>query len=82
MQTFNLYFVTDLQCVSDSWQNTIGSAAIAIVLAICTSTWKTQMKLVKNLPHLPWTSLFLYEKSDGNDPEVSTLFYLTYEVYA
>ena len=25
---------------------------------------------------------FLYEKSDGNDPEVSTLFYLTYEVYA
>ena len=25
---------------------------------------------------------FLYEKSDGNDSEVSTLFYLMYEVYA
>jgi len=74
-----------VQCVSNPWQNTIGSAAIAIMLAFCNlhpdlkdSDEAHQEFATFYLKHL----YFLYQESDGNDPGVSTLFYLTDEVYA
>ena len=68
-----------VQRVSDSWQNTIGTMAIAIVLAYCNSnpdlkdSDEARQKFAAfYLEHLR----FLYEKSDGNDPEVSNSFSL------
>ena len=74
-----------VQHVSNSLQNTIGSVSIAIVLAFYNlhlnlkdSDEACQEFATFYLEHLH----FLYENSDGNGSEVSTLFYLTDEVYA
>jgi len=48
---------------------------IMLASAICTSTWKTGWSH-QELPHTSNISVSCM-KSDGNDPEVSTLFYLT-----
>ena len=74
-----------MQRVSDSWRNTIGSAAIAIILAFCNSN--TDLKdsddnrkefaeyFLENLR-------FLYKKPDGDDPKVSTPFCSIVGVYS
>src|SRR5882724_6430197 len=77
LQTFNLYFVTD--CTTCIWllaKHYWLSCNLHLNLKDLDEA--CQEFATFYLEHLH----FLYEKSDGNDPEVSTLFYLTYEVYA
>lgn len=64
-----------MQRVSDSWRSTMGSTAIAIVLAFCDgnpalkdSDENRQEFAAEYLEQLR----FLYEKSDDNDAKVST----------
>jgi hypothetical protein len=65
-----------MQRVSDSWQNTIGSTAIAVVLAFCNanpnlknSNEDRQVFASEYLEDLH----FLYHKSDGDDVNVRTV---------
>lgn len=64
-----------MQRVSDSWRSTMGSTAIAVVLAFCNETAELkdsdadrQEFATQYLDDLR----FLYEKSDGDNPRVST----------
>ena len=69
-----------MQHVSDSWRNTIGSAAIAIILAYCNSNpeLKDSDDKWKKLADYYLENLrFLYKSSDSDNPKVSTLFYVT-----
>jgi hypothetical protein len=63
-----------MQRVSDSWRSTMGSTAIAIVLAYCNNTpsledsdKERQAFAVDELEKLR----FIYETSEGDDPKVS-----------
>ena len=65
-----------MQRVSDSWRSTMGSTAIAIVLAFCDgnpdlkdSDENRQEFAAEYLEELR----FLYQKSDGNDVKVSSI---------
>ena len=64
-----------MQRVSDSWRSTMGSAAIAVVLAYCNdnpelknSDMNRQEFAAQYLEDL----CFLYQKSEGDDVKVST----------
>ena len=64
-----------LQRVSDSWRSTMGSTAIAVVIAFCNanpelknSDKNRQEFAAEYLEHLR----FLYHKADGDDVKVST----------
>ena len=64
-----------MQRVSDSWRSTVGSMAIAVVLAFCNansdlknSDENRQEFATQYLEHLR----FLYHKADGDDAKVNT----------
>jgi hypothetical protein len=66
-----------MQRVSDSWRSTMGSTAIAVVLAFCNenpelkdSDANRQEFASQYLDDLR----FLYQKSDGADVKVSSMF--------
>ena len=72
--------IQTVQRTSDSWHNTTGSTAIAVVLAYCNSNPelkdsddKRQEFAAYYLEHLR----FLYKKSDDDDPTVSASFHTT-----
>jgi hypothetical protein len=65
-----------MQRVCDSWRSTMGSTAIAVVLAYCDATdeFKLSDRNRQNfatdyLEHLR----FLYQDSEGDDAKVSTI---------
>lgn len=64
-----------MQRVCDSWRSTMGSTAIAVVLAFCNDTPELRLSdrnrqdfATEYLEHLR----FLYEKAEGEDVKVST----------
>ena len=64
-----------MQCISDSWRNTVGSAAIAIILAYCNSDAElkdSDDNRKEFAEHYLENLHFLYKKPDGDDPKVST----------
>ena len=68
-----------MQRVSDSWCSTIGSTAIAVVLAFCNanadlknSDENRQEFAAQYLEHLR----FLYHRADGDDAKVNTFILL------
>ena len=72
--------IQTVQCTSDSWCNTTGSTAIAVVLDYCNSNPelkdsddKRQEFVAYYLKHLR----FLYKKSEDDDPTVSASFHTT-----
>ena len=72
-----------VQRTSNSWRNTTGSTGIAVTLAYCNSNPdlkdsddNRQEFAAHYLEHLR----FLYKKSDGDDPKVSTLFHITDQI--
>ena len=69
-----------MQRVSDSWRNTISSAAIAIILAYCNSNPELKDSDDKQKEFADYyleNLCFLYKSSDSDNPKVSTLFYVT-----
>ncbi|KAI0248045.1 hypothetical protein BJV78DRAFT_850438 [Lactifluus subvellereus] len=75
METSSYSVSQTVQRVSDSWRRTIGSTAIAIVLAFCNSNpdlkdsdEERQEFATYYLEHLR----FVYENSDGDDPKKFT----------
>ena len=64
-----------LQCISDSWCSTVGSTAIAVVLAFCNANpeLKNSDKNCREFAAEYFKHLhFLYHKADGDDVKVST----------
>jgi hypothetical protein len=70
-----------MQRVSDSWRSTMGSTAIAVVLAFCNenpelkdSDENRQEFATQYLEHLR----FLYQKADGDDTNVTSISILLF----
>jgi hypothetical protein len=78
---FLFIYLQTMQRVCDSWRSTMGSTAIAAVLAFCSeepalknSDANCQEFAMQYLEHLR----FLYEKSDSDDVKVSTTTNINY----